>query len=66
MAIRPNNLTPRPSVRTPDTLGQLNGNIVNPPTYPTFGGAKAVSDSVKRAPYGKIAHVGRRGQRNPG
>lgn len=62
MAIRPGNLTPRQNaLRKPDDNQKLNGQIVNGPQYPEFGGAEAVARRAKKAPYGVIDHVGKRG-----
>lgn len=65
MAIKPSNLTPDKGsdVMAPSPTEQPRryGNLINPPFTPQFGGAMAVSKVVKRAPYGRIAHVGKRG-----
>ncbi len=63
MAERPNNLTPEQNgLRGPADNSQRFGNLINGPRIPEFGGADAVNKIVKRAPYGRIAHVGRRGK----
>lgn len=65
MAIRPNNLTPDKGgeVASPTVSNQprRQGNIINQPFVPQFGGAMEVARKVKRAPYGRIGHVGKRG-----
>lgn len=65
MAIRPNNLTPRKGgeVCAPQVNDKPRpyGNLINGPYVPQFGGALAVARTAKRAPYGRIAHVGKRG-----
>ena len=65
MAIRPNNLTPNKGA---DVMAPYNtdkprrySNLINPPFTVQFGGAKQVINAVKKAPYGRIAHVGKRG-----
>ncbi len=63
MAERPNNLTPEQNgLRPPDDNQKRYGNLINGPRIPEFGGAEAVNKIVKRAPYGRITHVGRRGK----
>jgi hypothetical protein len=65
MAIRPNNLTPNKGgdVRPPmlNDKPEKYSNLVNSPFVPNFGGAMAVAKSVKKSPYGRIMHVGKRG-----
>ena len=65
MAIRPNNLTPNKGgdVMAPEVSDKPRrySNLINQPYVPQFGGAMAVARSVKKAPYGRIAHVGKRG-----
>lgn len=65
MAIRPSNLTPNRGgdvmPPTVDDKPRRYSNLINQPYVPQFGGAKAVANSVKKAPYGRIAHVGKRG-----
>lgn len=65
MAIRPNNLTPnRAVVEAPrgETSPRRYGNLINGPFTPQFGGAEAVTRTTKRAPYGTVRHVGRKGK----
>lgn len=64
MAIRPGNLIPsQRGVRKPEPTTQpiKTGNLVRGPLTDQFGGAEAVTRTTKRAPYGKIRHVGKRG-----
>ncbi|TAN06119.1 MAG: hypothetical protein EPN38_09290 [Rhodanobacteraceae bacterium] len=65
MAIRPNNLTPNRGgdVQAPEVSDKPRrySNLINQPYAPQFGGAVAVARSVKKAPYGRVAHVGKRG-----
>lgn len=65
MAIRPNNLTPNKGgdVCPPEVSDKPRrySNLINAPYVPQFGGAMAVAKSVKKAPYGRIAHAGKRG-----
>lgn len=62
MAESPKNLTPvHNGLRGPSDNSKRFGNLINGPRMPEFGGAEAVNKIVKRAPYGTIKHVGRRG-----
>lgn len=63
MAESPKNLTPvHTGLRGPADNSKRFGNLINGPRIPEFGGAAAVIRTTKRAPYGKITHVGRRGK----
>lgn len=60
MASRPNNLAPQKALRTPLSQNRVQGNLVNPPNVPEFGGAAEVIRRSKKSPYGAIRHVGNR------